>query len=93
MRGLENVTRKPVTILCISVPLRGEVGRMDFAGLHQETHSESRNQSIYDVAESCSDSCDEAIPAPFVQCTLNAKHSDWSHGSGCHHADEQSLYD
>ena len=64
-----------------------------FNEVYHETHSESRNQSIYDVAESCSDSCDEAIPAPFVQCTLNAKHSDWSHGSGCHHADEQSLYD
>ena len=59
--------------------------------IHYETHSESSEQSIYDVADRCRNACNEAIPTPFVQCALYAKHPDRTHRGRCHDANKNPL--
>ena len=59
--------------------------------VHYERHAETGYSGIDDVAGSRSDAGHETIPAPFVQCTLNAQYAYRSHGRRGNHADKHAL--
>lgn len=59
--------------------------------IHDETHAETSEQRIYEVANTSTDASNKPIPAPLVKRALYAKHPHRPHRSRCHDADKYSL--
>ena len=47
--------------------------------IHDEAHTQTRDERIDNVAYSCSNACNKTIPAPFVECALYAEYAHRPH--------------
>lgn len=61
--------------------------------VHHETHAETREKSVHDVAASGTNACDKTIPSPLVQSALDTQDAHRSHRGGGNHTYDNSLED
>ena len=59
--------------------------------IHDKTHTDTRKQRIYKVADTSTDTRNKTIPATFIQSSLYAKHPHRTHRSRCHDANQYSM--
>ena len=62
-----------------------------FDEFHHETHAQTSNKGIEDIADGGSKSRDQTILPTLVQSALNTQHTNRSHRGTCHYSDNQAL--
>ena len=60
--------------------------------VHHEAHAQARRNGVDEVAHSSPAARGKAVPAAFVEGTLNGQHPDWSHRSACHYSHHHASH-